>query len=90
VTLGPEERLLRRARSPEDAAALQRFDGVIGVLAGSLAGVFRLDGGSGSNEPEPGPEAWPRQAIELRDQVARLADEVARLASQPATPDEPA
>jgi voltage-gated potassium channel len=60
--------------------------GVLGVLAGSLASFFRLDGSSETGAPAVAPATLtdpaspPTELVELRQEVARLADEVARLA----------
>jgi voltage-gated potassium channel len=55
--------------------------GVLGVLAGSLASFFRLDGSPDSAADEQAAAPMPNELVELRQEVARLADEVARLAS---------
>jgi len=55
--------------------------GVLGVLAGSMASFFRLDGSKPKDEPPASAADAANQLGELRDQVARLADEVARLRS---------
>jgi voltage-gated potassium channel len=72
---------------------------VLGVLAGSLASFFRLDGGSSADATEPEASAAPTTSaapepidaspnvtarlIELQAEVARLADAVARAAPPP-------
>jgi voltage-gated potassium channel len=54
---------------------------VLGVLAGSLAGFFRLDASS-DKKPAASDNDVGTQIAELRDQVARLTAEVSRLADR--------
>jgi voltage-gated potassium channel len=52
---------------------------VLGVLAGSLASFFRLDGSTEHGEPAPPDPDLGTQLSELRDQIAQLTTEVSRL-----------
>jgi voltage-gated potassium channel len=54
---------------------------VLGVLAGSLAGFFRLDS-SAEKKPASSDADVETQLADLRDQVAQLTAEVSRLADQ--------
>jgi voltage-gated potassium channel len=53
--------------------------GILGVLAGSMASFFRLDGSTKDAPPAEPSDELVTEVHELRTQVARLADEVARL-----------
>ncbi len=57
--------------------------GILGVLAGSLASFFRIDGPDGETADHPEtPADLTTQVVELRGQVAALTGEISRLAAQ--------
>jgi voltage-gated potassium channel len=55
---------------------------VLGVLAGSLAGFFRLDGSSDGAKPVPSEADVGTELAELRQQIAQLTSQVSRLTEQ--------
>ena len=64
---------------------------VLGVLAGSLASFFRLDGSGDERQTEPAAvdADVAAQLAELRDRIAELTSEVSRFVAQREPPTQP-